>query len=59
MKKLFLRRKHSGLNLHQRRKDNLIEAHNAIKLERFAANCASKSLSTVKMRQKAKNYRRA
>lgn len=35
-----------------RRKDDLIEAHKANKLERFATNCTCKSLSMVKMQQK-------
>ena len=33
----------------QRRKDDLIEAHKAKKLERLATNCTCKSLSMVKM----------
>ena len=38
----------------QRRKDSLIKAIKAVWLERFAANCVCKSLSTVKMQQKTK-----
>ena len=38
-----------GLASAQRRKDNLIEACEAMKLERFAANFVCKSLPTVKM----------
>ena len=42
---------------HPKRKDNLIEAIKAIKLRAICSKLRRKSLSTVKMQQKAKNNR--